>query len=118
MKKIYTLAVSLFIALNIFATENNMSNAEAFTMDNVNLTKLSESLNASSDQSDAIIDVMNLFVNQMECIKTVGSTSSREKMLNNAVEMNIKYMKSILNREQYKRYLTILNSTLVNRGLK
>lgn len=117
MKKTIILAISLIFALNISANEFNTTNAEAFDMKNVNIEKISCSLNASKDQKESIIDVMSLFVNQMECIKTEQSTTSRNKMLDNALKMNIEYMKSILDENQYRRYLSILNSTLVNRGI-
>ena len=117
MKKIFTIAISLIFALTISANENKMANTEALSMNNVKIERLSMSLNASIDQIDAINNVMTLFVSQMETIKTESSINTRKKMFDNAVRMNINYMRSILDENQFKRYLAILNSTLVNRGL-
>ena len=118
MKKIiFTIIFSLMLCLCVNANENNTMNVEAYNM-NVNTEMLSKSLNASKDQTECINDIMNIFHAQMENIKYETVETSREKMLDNTVDMNIKYMKQILDKDQYKKYLMILNNTLVNRGLR
>ena len=118
MKKIiFTMILSLMLCLNINANEANAMNTEAYTM-NVNSEVLSKTLNASKDQAECIHDIMNLFSVQMENIKTETVESSRQKMLDNTINMNINYMKQILDKEQYKKYLILLNTTLTNKGLK
>lgn len=117
MKKIITFAIALIFALTVNANESKMANTEAFNL-TVNTEKLADALNASKDQSDAIDDIMKLFEVQMESIKTEESYASRENMLNSALDMNIKYMRAVLNDKQYKTYLILLNTTLYNRGLK
>ena len=42
----------------------------------------------------------------------------RAKMVEKAITKDLAYMHSILNSEQYHKYLTLLNVTLANRGLK
>ena len=42
----------------------------------------------------------------------------RAKMVEKAVTKDLAYMHTILNKDQYRKYLTLLNVTLVNRGLK
>lgn len=118
MKKIiFTIIFSLMLCLGVNANENNTMNVEAYNM-NVNTEMLSKSLNASKDQVECINDIMNLFCVQMETIKYETTEVTREKMLNNTLEMNINYMKQILNKDQYKKYLMLLNTTLTNRGLR
>lgn len=118
MKKIiFTMIFSLMLCLSVNANENNTMNTEAYSM-NVNTEVLSKTLNASKDQAECIHDIMNIFCAQMENIKYETVETSREKMLDNTVDMNINYMKQILDKEQYKKYLMLLNTTLTNRGLR
>lgn len=118
MKKlIFTMIFSLMLCLGVNANENNTMNIEAYSM-NVNTEVLSKTLNATQDQAECIHDIMNVFAAQMENVKQESLESSREKMLENTLEMNTKYMKQVLTKEQYKKYLMILNTTLTNRGLK
>jgi hypothetical protein len=42
--------------------------------------------------------------------------TSRDNFIKNAVDKNVKEMSYILNEKQYKKYLTLLNMTLKNRG--
>ena len=39
------------------------------------------------------------------------------KNAKNAINNDLRFMRSVLNKKQYKRYLLLLNTTLVNRGL-
>ena len=42
----------------------------------------------------------------------------RSAMIDKAVLKDIKYMHVILNNSQYRKYVMLLNTTLINRGLK
>jgi hypothetical protein len=42
----------------------------------------------------------------------------REQRVDNAIKRDLAYMNYILNQEQYRKYLTLLNITLHNRGIK
>jgi hypothetical protein len=42
----------------------------------------------------------------------------RSKMVEKAVNKDLAYMNYILNKDQYRKYVMLLNTTLVNRGLK
>jgi len=118
MKKIiFTMIFSLMLCLSVNANENNTMNTEAYSM-NVNTEVLSKTLNASKDQSECINDIMNMLSIQMENIKYETVNTTREKMLTNTINMNTNYMKQVLNDNQYKKYLMILNATLKNRGLR
>ena len=46
-----------------------------------------------------------------------SSNESRKAVTKNAVDKNLKYMRMFLNDKQYKKYVMLLNTTLVNRGL-
>ena len=42
----------------------------------------------------------------------------RSAMIDKAVMKDLKYMHVILNNSQYRKYVMLLNTTLINRGLK
>ena len=42
---------------------------------------------------------------------------SKKMMMDNAIKKDLQYMKLVLDEKQYRRYLTLLNLTLHNRGL-
>ena len=42
----------------------------------------------------------------------------RTKMVEKAVNKDLAYMNYILNKDQYRKYVMLLNTTLTNRGLK
>jgi hypothetical protein len=42
----------------------------------------------------------------------------RDQMVDKAIKKDLAYMGYILSKQQYRRYLTLLNITLKNRGLK
>mgnify|MGYP003542326130 FL=1 len=41
----------------------------------------------------------------------------RKESFNKAIMRNLKYMQQVLTKEQYQKYLMLLNVTLSNRGL-
>ena len=118
MKKIlFTLAMTIMLSMTAMAGENNTASTEAYEM-KVNTERLASSLGASKDQAEAVNDVMTLFNQQMANIAVEQTDTARQRMLDNTVKMNTGYMKQILDRDQYKWYLVLLNTTLNNRGLK
>jgi hypothetical protein len=42
----------------------------------------------------------------------------RTKMVDRAINKDLAYMNYILNQDQYRKYVMLLNVTLTNRGLK
>jgi hypothetical protein len=45
-------------------------------------------------------------------------STERKALVDQAVKKDVRYMGFILDEKQYKKYLTLLNTTLTNRGLK
>lgn len=118
MKRIIlTITMSFMLFFTAMAEGNNTHNAEAYEM-NVNTEALARSLNVNKDQTESIENIMQIFVAQMNNTKVEDNDSTRTRMLENSVNMNINYMKQVLTDEQYRKYLSILNSTLSNRGLR
>lgn len=116
MKKILMTLVALMSMTTMFAENEGMNNTEAYNM-TVNMTKLAKALNLTVDQVESVAEVHKTFSSEMLFAAQYGK-DERTKMVNKAITKDLAYMHSILNNEQYHKYLTLLNVTLVNRGLK
>ena len=119
MKKIVLTMVALMSMTMTFAeNENaaNVNNTEAYNM-TVNMKKLGQALNLSKDQVESFAEIHKTFSAEMQ-FAAQASGEEREKMVNKAIGKDLAYMDYILNRDQYRRYVMLLNMTLHNRGLK
>lgn len=118
MKRLFLMVVAMLSMTMTFAEENDQQtvvNAEAYKM-TVNYKQLSKTLELTKDQVEAVKDVHNEFCSDMEFISMVEQGSKR-MMIDSAIKKDLQYMKFILDKDQYKKYLTLLNLTLYNRGL-
>ncbi|MBQ7510695.1 MAG: hypothetical protein IJT53_07310 [Prevotella sp.] len=119
MKKIVLMVVAIFTMTTSFAeNENNnaVNNVAAYDM-TVNMRKLAVALGLTTDQMEAVQDIHTAFCNEM-MLAAHAQNDEREALLDQAVKKDVRYMHYILNDKQYKKYLMLLNATLVNRGLK
>jgi hypothetical protein len=66
---------------------------------------------------EAVQDIHTAFCNEMMLAANAHSTE-RKALVDQAVKKDVRYMGFILDEKQYKKYLTLLNTTLTNRGLK
>lgn len=82
---------------------------------NINITKLSNYLKLSSDQTEKVANISDYFTEQME--KATRSKKNQEQLLHNAVYGNLKLMKQTLSSEQYAKYTQLMNVTLQNKGI-
>ena len=94
---------------------NAVANVEAYKMD-VNMDKLSKVLNLAIDQREAVENIHNVFNTEIS-YAAQASNSEREAMVKHAIDTDVKRMSRVLNAEQMKKYLMLLNITLNNRGL-
>ena len=115
MKKIIMCIVMMLSMITVANADEMNTNAFHLT---VNTNALNKTLDTNNDQAEAVSTVMNLFDMQTATVAIEDNDSVRAKMMDNAVNENVKLMRSILNSNQMKTYLTLLNTTLVNRGLK
>lgn len=118
MKKLMILAVALFSMTTTFAADENASATTAtaaFNM-NVNMNSLSDALGLNIDQVEAVADVHKNFTADM-MNASVAAGDDRKMMVDKAINKDLKYMHSILNDKQYRKYLMLLNTTLKNRGV-
>ena len=113
MKKIMILAVAMFaMATTTFAADEATNATAAYNM-NVKANALSLNI----DQAEAVADVHKNFTADMMNAATAAK-DERAAMIDKAVIKDLKYMHSILNDSQYRKYVMLLNATLMNRGLK
>ena len=121
MKK-FVFMVALMLATstaNILAAENSVNeteNVENYYI-HVNEKSLSKSLGMSKDQMEICSDVIKEFENDMVFASSNAKGESRKSVTRNAIMKNMRYMKMFLDEAQYKKYVLILNTTLVNRGI-
>ena len=119
MKKIVLMLVALVgMTTMAFAEGENAkaaNEAAAYDM-SVNYSKLANALGLSIDQLESVEDVHKTF-----CIEMMNAANApkdeRKSMVDKAIEKNLKYMRYILNSNQYSKYLQLLNATMNNRGL-
>ena len=119
MKKVILMLVAMFtISLNSFADNNESNEVESFEKYDiqVNNRRLASFLDLSEDQIDAVESIITELKNGMSFAFYENGKDSRKKVVANVVNANVKHMSYILNKSQYKKYLTVFNATLVNRG--
>ena len=117
MKKIMIMAVAMFaMATTTFAAEENTNATAAFNM-NIKMGSLANALSLNLDQAEAVADVHKNFTADMMNAATAAA-EDRAAMIDKAVMKDLKYMHVVLNNNQYRKYVMLLNTTLINRGLK
>ena len=116
MKKIVLTLVALMSMTTIFAENEGMNTTEAYNM-TVNMKNLARTLNLSKDQVESVAQVHKTFSSEMMFAAQYGK-EERTKMVEKAINKDLAYMNYILNKDQYRKYVMLLNMTLVNRGLK
>ena len=120
MKKIIlTVAMVMATCFPVVAEEtktNEVNNVEAYDI-NVNINSLARYLELSQDQKGIVEDIQIAFSNGMKCAAAMPTDERRKNMIGNAVEYDLQNMKYVLNKEQYRKYLKVLNQTLNNRGI-
>ena len=93
----------------------NVTNVEAYDM-SVNMRKLSVTLGLTTDQMEAVENIHTTFNAEMH-LAAQADDADRQEQVKKAVERDIKWMHYVLDEKQYRLYLTLLNTTLNNRGL-
>ncbi|MCR4853677.1 MAG: hypothetical protein K5893_08815 [Prevotella sp.] len=119
MKRLFLTVMAVLSMTMTFAEDENLNttnNMQAYNMD-VNYDKLGDALDLTSDQLEAVKDVHQVFCANMMSV-AAAAKESRPAMMRNAINMDLRFMRSILTHKQYKHYLLLLNTTLVNRGLR
>jgi hypothetical protein len=117
MKKMILMAVAMLSMSAAFAgNEDVKAVRKAYNM-NVNYDRLAKVLNLTGDQYEAVEYVHDNFCNEMRRA-SYASSEKRQARFEKALRKDLSGMRSVLNRDQYRTYVMLLNVTLVNRGLK
>lgn len=119
MKKFFLIMAMMFtMSVYSFAEDSDtikLANTEKYEL-KVNNRSLACALDMSKDQMEISDEIISELERDMVFASSMNTEESREKIVANAVKKNIKYMSYILNDKQYRKYLMLLNLTLVNRG--
>lgn len=119
MKKYFImLAMMLTMSVYSFAEESTatkMAETERYEL-KINHRRLACVLDMSEDQMEMSEDIISELESDMIFASVMNTEESRSAVVANAVKKNIKYMHYILNDNQYRKYLMLLNLTLENRG--
>lgn len=119
MKRL-VLSVIVMLSMTLAFAENENTNAEnnvqAYDM-TVNMNKLGQALGLSWDQLEFVEDVHRAFCADMKNV-AMAEESERKELMDKAVRKDLAYMRAILSKAQYHKYLLLLNTTFTNRGLK
>ncbi len=118
MKRLFLIVVAVLSMTMTFAGNeklNIVDSANAYNM-SVNHVKLAEYLELSSDQFEAVKDIHASFcADMLNAANSVGE--ERSYMIKDAIDKDLTYMSFILTKDQYNKYLRVLNATFNNRGL-
>ena len=118
MKKMILTLVAMLSMTTAFAEGENtnaVANVEAYKMD-ININKLADALNLGDDQKEAVENIHHVFSTEMTYAAQYGN-ADRDAMVKDAIKTDVKRMSRVLNAEQMKKYLMLLNITINNRGL-
>ena len=116
MKKVFLMLVMMFtMSVYSFAEDNNATEIERVDKYDikVNTKRLAQYLQLSTDQYEAVDAVINEFSSDM----MFAALEHNKAITKNALDKNTKYMSYILNKEQYGKYLKVLNATINNRKI-
>lgn len=96
--------------------ENNEAAEAAKYEINFNIGQLSKALDLSYDQTSAVTDITKMFASDMTNA-AAASGNERAELRKKAINRDLAYMRTVLDKEQYHKYLLLLNTTMNNRGL-
>lgn len=119
MKKVILMLVMLFtICSGVFAEDVNLVETENFEKYdfNVNFKKLALFLNLSENQTEMVNEISNELAKDMEFAFYENKDEARKNVVKNVIDKNVRNMCYVLDKEQYRKYLLILNVTLNNKG--
>ena len=120
MKKVILMLVMLFtMSMYSFAEDANANEVNVIEQYDlkVNLRKLGSFLQLSSDQMDGMTTVESEFQNDLMFAAVECTKENRKAVTKNAIDKHLQHVHYVLNKEQYRKYLIVLNATIKNRGI-
>lgn len=119
MKRLFLTMVAVLSMTMTFAENENaasVNNTEAYDM-TVNMRKLAVALGLNKDQMESVAEIHKTFAAEM-MFAAQSKGEERQKMVEKAINKDLAYMDYILSHDQYRKYVMLLNVTLLNRGLR
>lgn len=115
MKKMFLTVAAMFCMTVAFAENEETKNVEAYNM-NVNMKSLKRTLGLTAEQTEQFNDLHKTFCAEM-MFAANAKADQVDALVKKAVSKDLQYMSYILNKEQYRKYVMLLNATMNNRGL-
>ena len=115
MKKIILTLVAVLSMTNALAENESMNMNNVYAM-NVNYGSLSRALNLSDDQLEAVKDIHSAF-NAAMINAASADADDAKAIIASALDFDLREMRAVLENDQFRKYITILNATFNNRGL-
>lgn len=109
------LSLVFVVALGLCTTVMAEEGAKTANL-RVEASQLTKCLNLSSQQTENVASICEHFNERMKAAHYANKKRKKE-VLHNAVYSNLKLMKGELSKEQYSKYLELMNLTLKNRGI-
>lgn len=119
MKKMILTLVAMLSMTTAFAEGEkaaNANNVEAYEL-NINMNKLFAALDLANDQKEAVADIHHTFASELKFAAQYAN-NDRKALVARAIDNDVKWMRYVLNDKQFRTYLTLLNTTLNNRGIR
>ena len=109
--------VAMLSMTTAFAGEKATSanSVEAYEL-NINMNKLFAALDLANDQKEAVADIHHTFASELKFAAQYAN-NDRKALVARAIDNDVKWMRYVLNDKQFHTYLTLLNTTINNRGL-
>lgn len=119
MKKVFmTLVAVMAVSVSMIAAPKAEKNAEPtqYTID-FNSHSIARYLSMSNDQVADMERIHDNFSREMKKAEKADD-ANRDKLTKKAILRDMSYMRSILSDSQFRKYRTVLNATLTNRGIE
>ena len=107
--------VAMLSMTTAFAEGEKANNVEAYEL-NINMNKLFAALDLANDQKEAVADIHHTFASELKFAAQYAN-NDRKALVARAIDNDVKWMRYVLNDKQFHTYLTLLNTTINNRGL-
>lgn len=122
MKKIM-LTLMAVLSMSISAFASNVSARESSYMlsdsiRSININSLAKYLELPAENKKAFGNVYDTFKNKMNKALKMEDSKEKNEMIDKAIRYDLRNVASMLDSEQYHKYLRIFNATLKNKGIK
>ena len=119
MKRMILLVAAAMVMTASFAEteeQNAVKNVENYDM-SIDMRRLAVTLGLTLEQMEIVNDIHSNFNEKMHTAAK-ADFEERGELVDKAVTKDVHDMYHILNDKQFKTYMTLLNTTLRNKGLK